>query len=404
MNSFQSMAFQNNTISTSFLRFGMLLVFLKSMRAWFMWDLHLVIVGAIGVVCLLIFITRYPSSLNLTKWNLIAIILFASVELYSAKSSNMNGVINAIIIIIFISIFILFRNEIKVDLLLFLTRAMAIIVFISLCAWMVFLIGISLPYFKTDFNHGQYLFNNYFLFLNIPNSYYAVPRFSSIFLEPGHFGMIASFLLFANKFELKRKEVFILLIGALFTLSLAAYLLVLVSATSFVLVQSKRPIIYLMLWSGILIGSFLVASTYNNGDNYINTLIIKRLEYKDGDIKGNNRVTKYMDDYFNRFINGNNKLLGIGTKKYGELSWGNGGNAGYKVFIIQHGIIGTLLLFLFYLSLVIPFKSKLTSVFLILYILSFLQRAYALWEVELLIFIIAMPFLFLNQKTNFNAK
>jgi hypothetical protein len=138
---------------------------------------------------------------------------------------------------------------------------------------------------------------------------------------------------------------------------------------------------------------FSFFANYRDGNNAINNLILMRLKIENGDIVGNNRVGRDFDDYFQQFMNSDNKFLGIGEAKYSKMIW-KSGNAGYKVFILQQGIFGTVLLFLLYFSMVIFKKSKLSLMFLVVYILSFLQRAYALWDVELLIFITALPILF----------
>jgi len=50
-------------------------------------------------------------------------------------------------------------------------------------------------------------------------------RFNSIFLEPGHLGMISSFMLFANGYNFKKKECWVILFAIILSLSLAGYVL-----------------------------------------------------------------------------------------------------------------------------------------------------------------------------------
>jgi hypothetical protein len=284
---------------------------------------------------------------------------------------------------------LLLKDTIKIDILRFITSALAWILFVSLCAWILFLAGVVLPNTVINFNEGQYWYNNYYFFLSNLNPSEILARFSGIFLEPGHLGMITSFLLFASCFDLKRKEVMVLLAVTIFTFSLAGYLLLAFSASVFLLMRSKNPILYFAIWIGCLIIGYYSFSSLNHGDNIVNNLIIERLQIVDGELAGNNRFTNSMDSYFEDFLKSDNFFAGLGNAKYELLNLGP--NAGYKVFLLHNGLLGTGLLFLFYLSLVLNYKTELSLFFLAVYIIGFLQASYALWDCEILIFIIAMP-------------
>jgi hypothetical protein len=318
------------------------------------------------------------------------------------KEGNAFGYIGILLTAMPVLFILLLRDSIKIKLLQSITSALALVLFISLFFWLLFLFGLPIPHSRINFNDGQYWFDNYYFFLSNLNNFYGIPRFSSIFIEPGHLGIITSFLLYANKFELRRKEVLILFIATLFTLSLAAYLLLIISAFVFVLLKSKKPTSSLILLFCLLTAGYYFSLSFNNGSNVVNNVIIERLQYNNGDIVGNNRFSSTMDSYFEEFIRSDNVYIGIGNTKYKYMDLG--ANAGYKVFLVQYGIIGTLLLFLFYLSLIMEYKSKLAIWFLFIYSLSFLQASYALWASELIIFITAMPLLKLSNKNNFNEK
>lgn len=229
-----------------------------------------------------------------------------------------------------------------------------------------------------------------------------VPRFSSIFLEPGQLGMMTSFFLCANRFELKRKEVLVIFVATVFTFSLAAYVLLLISASVYLTLYSKKPIRNFILWGSFLLLFYSFFSNYNNGDNVINSYILERLQSDNGKIAGDNRFSEEMDFYFKRFINSNDFALGIGSVQYEKLFLG--ANAGYKVFLIQYGIFGTLLIFLFYLMVVLGKPTKMAWILFLVYILCFLQAAYPLWECELILFITAIPFFKFNNQKVINGK
>jgi hypothetical protein len=225
-----------------------------------------------------------------------------------------------------------------------------------------------------------------------------IPRFSSIFIEPGQLGMMTSFFLYGNQFELKRKSILIILIATLLTFSLAAYVVLIISVTIYVLLKSNKPILLISLWAIFLAICYFYFTSLNHGNNIINKLIIDRLQITDNGIAGDNRVSLYLDSYFDNFKTTGETFFGLGDKKYSEIDWG-GGNAGYKVFWLRHGIVGILLVFIFYLSIVIGNSSKMAWSFLLIYILIFIQAAYATWVCELLLFITATPtFKYYSQK------
>jgi hypothetical protein len=122
------------------------------------------------------------------------------------------------------------------------------------------------------------------------------------------------------------------------------------------------------------------------------------LEVKNKNTIVSNRFSGDLKEYYKK-LEGKNLIFGIGIRKYNEKKW-IGGNAGYKVFIIQYGILGVLIVFLFYFTIVFVHKSHLVFFFMMVYFLCFMQAAYPLWIGLLMIFISAIPNLNSN-KVNF---
>lgn len=244
-------------------------------------------------------------------------------------------------------------------------------------------------------------FNNYF-FVLISNQDIIVHRFQSIFSEPGHLGMICSFILYLNKFNLKRINIILILLGLIMSLSLAAYLLLIIGIILFRISKSKN--IMKMFLQGIVTLSifisigFFIATYYKN--TLIYELIIERLEYDDDKgIVGNNRNSDYFEYYYDsHFYKNENWLLGIGNEKMAKANI-IGKSSSYKFFIVKSGILSIILLFLFYLSIACKEKSWYIFGFLLLYLASFLQRPYALWEIEFILFICATAIQQKNKKT-----
>jgi len=384
-------------------KYSLLLLFLQSLFAWFLWG------QLVGIIILCVVVTSFfaftsgSSVYSLKKANLIPIFFIIIIQLYVVRDQNTNALIAALLRIIIIAIIILLNDKIKNDLFQFLTKSFSVILAISVFSWILFLIGIPIPYFETVFGDEQYLFRNYYFFLyNHMDDLLPVPRFSSIFLEPGQLGMMTSFFLCANRFELKRKEVLVIFVATVFTFSLAAYVLLLISASVYLTLYSKKPIRNFILWGSFLLLFYSFFSNYNNGDNVINSYILERLQSDNGKIAGDNRFSEEMDFYFKRFINSNDFALGIGSVQYEKLFLG--ANAGYKVFLIQYGIFGTLLIFLFYLMVVLGKPTKMAWILFLVYILCFLQAAYPLWECELILFITAIPFFKFNNQKVINGK
>lgn len=371
-------------------KFNIFLLFLQSMFCWLLWGQSLIILIT-SLFSALLFIINSKKALKITKSNIIVIIIFIIIQLYINKDFNLNGLMLIFCRIVLFSIILLLNNKIKTEIFKYLTKYFAFLLAISIFFWIIFLMGFKLQKTTISFNNNQYLFDNYFFFLDNLRVFSnpIIPRFSSVFLEPGQLGMITSFFLCANKFELKRKSVLIIFIANILTFSLAAYLLLLISASVYISLYSKRPIRNFIMWSLLLIMSYTFFLNLNNGDNQINNLIIARIQYEDGNIVGNNRFSSDLESYYDNFIKSDNALWGIGNNNYDKLNWEKG-NAGYKVYILQNGIIGTLLVSLLYITMAWFNKTKMAWILLTVYIFCFLQAAYPLWESILLIFITSM--------------
>lgn len=400
--------FQFQNILFKLCKFWLFITFLQSLYAWFTWgQLSKSIILIITLIHCTIFAAFSKKYFLIRKSNFLQLIFFTFAELYIIKAFGALNLTRAIVQILIVAFVLFLKDEHKIDLLRYLTRSVAFILFISLLAWVLFLIGVGFPHFVIKHPDFNYWYDNYYVFL--ADNKGIVPRFCSIFLEPGHLGMITAFLLFANRFDLKRKDVLIIFIATLFTLSLAAYVLTFISATAYIIfdskhktslfVFSKRKILFVVLFTVFIFTSIYTVLHYNKGNNIVNRAILSRLKYKNGNISGNDRFSHDFTKYFDSFKKSNKVVLGIGNE-FLKMKWKKG-NAGWKVFLVQYGIIGILLVFLLYFSFIYYNQSIMTLIFLLIYILNFLQAAYPLWLCELFIFITAMPLLktFEKQKS-----
>ena len=124
---------------------------------------------------------------------------------------------------------ILLSDDEKVELMRMFTKIYVVIVGFSLLSFALYQLGVELPYsiVKYEANAGYPDFKCY-PFLLVQNEYQLINRFQSVFLEPGHLGMISALLLYVDGYRLKRSEGVILCVSILISLSLAAYMLLLV--------------------------------------------------------------------------------------------------------------------------------------------------------------------------------
>lgn len=117
--------------------------------------------------------------------------------------------------------------------------------------------------------------------------------------------------------------------------------------------------------------ALLGAQFYNDGDNMMNELILSRLQYdKEKGLTGNDRSSQASDNIFYRVVSSGNILFGDPSVK--DMT-----GAGYKVFIVNKGLIPALLFFIFYFSIAYNRKKHgYSKFFVLLIVLTFLQAAY----------------------------
>ena len=111
-----------------------------------------------------------------------------------------------------------------------------------------------------------------------------LPRFSGMFLEPGHVGSTSCLLLYVNKFNFKNKSNYIYLLSIIFSLSLAAYCLFFIGLCLYFYLKGKDLFKYLLILA-VFAGIFTyIGLNYNRGNNVINEKILSRLIITDGEL------------------------------------------------------------------------------------------------------------------------
>ena len=215
---------------------------------------------------------------------------------------------------------------------------------ISILFFFLHFIGVNLP--NVSVERGNYSYTNFFFFLLDDRELWniLIPRFNSVFLEPGHMGTTIIMLLATQIGKWKKWYNVVLFVALLMSFSLAAYCLgVMLLFLRLWMLRRKivLKVLGLVSFLGIIVGGSFV---YNDGDNMLNNLIVMRLEVSDtgDDFKGNNRVSEDFEKEFESFLGSSDVLFGR------EMNYEIWGNSGYRVYIYDYGMAGFALFLLFY--------------------------------------------------------
>ena len=346
------------------------------MYAWFLWG-NAIKVILLSFVFILCFVHQYINKELYTEFTVRHYIIGALIFLLSINSVLESDILSWIKsffgIYIFVNVLQL-KTIVKQDLYQRFFKAFGVISLVSIIGWLFFLLGVNLPHSVLYDEVYGYQFDNYYIFLN--SLVLLVPRFSSIFLEPGQYAMVAVIFLHINGFKLKNVYNFAIFLSVLFTLSIAGYVIMLLSV-SFLYFKKKNLIYYISVFL-VLAFVWSFSQTYNDGNNIINMKITERLHYEDGKLSGNNRNSADYDKFYNKFIETPQVLFGDrGASMHRE--W-DGGNAGYKVYIVTNGIIPTIACVLLYF-LMTGFSTDKKKAFYLFFLemLIFWQNTFPLW-------------------------
>lgn len=365
------------------------LIVLYSSMPYFVWN-----IAAIKPVLLVSFIFFRSFLIEKTILEKIKLPLFIYCVLWfylyifhaDETSEIFTTIITRLLPVLFV---ILFSTKEKKSLLNYITNVFASIIVLSLLFYILWFLGVDLPFFSFEHPDSFYgEFANYFFFV-IKNNLGMLTRFQSVFLEPGHLGMFAAFLLYLNLYNWHKWQCWVFLIALLWSFSLAAYVLLVIGFVIYKISIAKNIIwaitrVFVVLF---ILGTSSIIYYYSHPDSLVSIFILSRLEVDDKQgIKGNNRNDAMFMKFYARFSNTADYLVGIGIKRYSAI-FNSGGNSSYRVFIVQYGMIGLLLLLLLGISLVNVAPSNIYWGLLLFYCISFIQRPYALWEIELFPFI-----------------
>lgn len=352
---------------------------LKSMKFYYFDAIpNIPLQGVVLFIGILLLQGRKYSSIR--KYWLLTVILVANFIFITFNNQAIGNIINFLLILSFC----LQGDELKKQIFTNFTKIFSALLIVS---WIVYIPSLFelqvLPSHTIEFD-GR-LFHCDYLCLY---SDQVLPRFQGLFLEPGHIGMIISFVLFCRGYDLRSKQNWILILSLILSFSLAGYILAILGLIMHLLLQGRLSFKAIFL-TIICLGS-LALFAIKQQNNIFYELIFKRLEFDDGTMAGDNRYTSVFESFYE--LNMKNRqyfLLGMRDKfDINDFP----GNAGYKVYLIQEGAIALVFLFLRYFAILYSQFTFKGFALLILFSLSFLQRPYADWFVMYLLFVCSLPY------------
>ena len=376
---------------------GVMILLLYSMHAYFLWWMYddprnqFFVDGLVAVIGIM-----YINSCKIPiRFN--ANVIAPFVIIWIATAWNPIGISWIIQKCPFTLLTLLMVDKIDLQRLLSIwTKMYAWILLISLIAWPLALLGVIPSQGIISFGDEEgYVFQNFlFCIVNMNLVNFEVIRFCSIFLEPGHIAMIGAFTLYANRFDFKNWTTWVIFLVCLISVSLAGYVLM---AVGYILLKmqgssfkkSSRAVL-----GGVIIITigYFAAITYKNGDNLIKEQIVDRLAYdEEKGIAGNNRFFGKTDDTFDMFLASQDFLTGFSKSKYSEYIQDRTiGGAGYKMYLMEMGLLGTLFAFVgYWLIAKRAITKKYVKYFLLLYIIAFVQRSWPTTHIWLYLFVFA---------------
>lgn len=355
-------------------------VFFGSLNAWFTLPLS----NYYPVLGFILAMSSYSISRTLktpifngNNYWLPPVIAYLLISFYQAANNELN--INAYIKALFSSLTLYFvfcsNSEVIERLMRDIARFLGTILLVSYPFFFLYIIGFPLPHIEMDFNDGFYYFSNYFLFLIDDRTIFTlIPRFQSIFLEPAYLGSTCAIILMTQRGKWKKWYNTSLLIGLLISFSLAGYAYLI--AIIFLNLWTSRKRIFVKAMAVILFVSLIIGGSfvYNDGDNMLHNLIVLRMEVDDGDIVGNDRVTENFDAEYDDYIQSSDIFWGR------DYDYSNFGDSGYKVFFYDFGLVGVILLLMFYITAFARYNDSRSFVSaLIVLLMIFGADAFVLW-------------------------
>lgn len=275
--------------------------------------------------------------------------------------------------IVVISLFLLLNRDIQGDLFRVYRKFLIVTSVIAIVAYVLYWLGFDSLFRWVGYYSGnpdeQYVSYGLGFFYWNPYEF----RICGHFNEPGFFGTIVALILCADDLDLRKIGNWILFIAGCLTMSLAFFVIVLVYfVLKFLTLAVKKPKLWLVV-AAVLLFYFFVLPRIQTGNYTIDTFL-QRFVIVDGRLLGDNRTTDAFDVLYNQFWLSDKQLFGFGD---GYLASQDVGHVLiYKVYILEYGVIGFLLIFgtLILNALIRSGKNLNALYFVAVFALSIYQR------------------------------
>ena len=266
-----------------------------------------------------------------------------------------------------------------------LSKIFGIVVSVSLFFWIINNFIFQLPYvFKLNYSDllgkgGNLIFNNYIVFIQSDSDFL---RFYGVFDEPGVLGTLSAFVLYGQGYNFKKSTNLFILLGGVFTFSLAFYVITILGFLIYLIKNRKLEYFFMLFLSFFgFLGLSLIES--------FRVIVIDRFLSLDDSANGRSNIL--LDQYYEEFLKSNKLLFGDDLNFFSNnLNLLEGQT--YKFFVIEYGLVGVVLLLLIYISLFNMKKINLLNFAIFaIFVLSFLQRPFMFtpWQIILFSIILA---------------
>lgn len=361
------------------------LSFITSMNCWIGWEGRAFYINLFVTIGSFYIIKKENIKMDYSLRNIVAFCLFAFGQAFVlGNESRILNYLNYFQILFIICL----NDRDKVSCINYIIKWMGWLLLISIVVYILYFIT-GLPSIgKVQFSKASYLVandygvcDNYIFYIRSKFEGYAT-RFNGPFLEPGQLGMILAFILMISKFDVKRKDVKIIILAVLLTLSLAGYLLSLIAFFIVLLVNKKINKTNLILVLSAIVLVYCYGVYWDDGNNIINEKILSRLQADDDNgFAGNNRSFGMIDIYFANMWNDTETLLYGYSKNTIEWLAENGSRgAGFVMWMVKYGLLGTIASVLFYLYYMLSAENKKFALLCFLFfVFMFWQRSYPFW-------------------------
>lgn len=371
--------YEKQTLVRRAFQLGLFIAYLGSLYPWFMWGL-----SGYYVICAAMFLggsmmmARTMETPFYTRHDfLLPMVAYAMLTFYQlvVNGNNINAYItNCFSLVVYFSLFVVDRSELT-RLADFLSKAMAMLLLVSMPFFFLYLLGFPLPHVNAQYLDGYYSFDNYFFFLHDDRTlYYIIPRFQSVFLEPNHLGTATVLLLLTQCGKWKRWYNIVLLVATAISFSLGAYLLLTATIILHLWIRRKHFIGKLLMVVVVLSGLVIASFYYNEGDNLFHDLIVLRLDMDEGELSEDSRVTKDFETEYKSYLQSADIFFGRDMGDQFEK------NSGYEVYIYENGVVGLFLFIMFYLVSMRQYNDRRCFISTMTIVtLAFIARGYPLW-------------------------